>query len=107
MQPMADEKERDPSQIKRGLDETVEKLEQSRPSSADWGDKMAANREKWEELKKKIHDRQKTLKRLVKEKRAGTIGEKQFNKKYRKIQDELTNLEFAVYNLRLGTDIET
>lgn len=104
---VADEKERDPSQIKRDLDETVEKLEQSRPSSADWGKKMATNRDKWEELKKKIHDRQKTLKRLVKEKRAGTIGAKQFNKKYRKIQDELTDLEFAVYNLRLGTDIET
>lgn len=103
---MADEKDQDPTQIKRDLDETVAKLEQSRPSSKDWGEKMAANRDKWEELKKKIHERQKALKSLVKEKRAGTIGEKQFKKRYRKIQDELTALEFAVYNLRLGTDID-
>jgi ribosomal protein L29 len=30
----------------------------------------------------------------------------EFEKQYRKLQDELTELEFKVYNLRLGTSIE-
>lgn len=105
MKKLPDKKEQDSVRIKRELDETVAKLEQSHPSSEDWEETMASNREKWEKLKKKIHERQTALKRLVTEKRAGTIGEKEFREKYRKLQDELTALEFAVYDLRLGTDI--
>ena len=40
------------------------------------------------------------------EKKAGTIGQDEFDRKYRKLQDELTELEFQVYNMRLGTSVE-
>ena len=40
------------------------------------------------------------------EKKAGTIGHDEFEKKYRKLQDELTELEFEVYNMRLGTSVD-
>ena len=100
---MTDEK--DSASIKKSLDETVSKLEQDKESSKSWGSTMAGKREDWEVLKNKIKERQKALKELVREKKAGSIGQEEFDKKYRKLQDELTELEFQVYNMRLGTDI--
>ncbi|MFW9848966.1 MAG: hypothetical protein ACFFF4_07485 [Candidatus Thorarchaeota archaeon] len=100
---MTDEK--DSASIKKSLDETVSNLEQDQSSSKSWGSTMAGHREEWEVLKAKIKERQKALKELVREKKAGSIGQEEFDKKYRKLQDELTELEFQVYNMRLGTDI--
>ncbi|MHA1906211.1 MAG: hypothetical protein ACW98Y_02870 [Candidatus Thorarchaeota archaeon] len=100
---MTDEKDSD--SIKKSLDETVSKLEQDQSSSKSWGSTMAGNREDWEVLKTKIKERQKALKELVRDKKAGSIGQDEFDTKYRKLQDELTELEFQVYNMRLGTDI--
>ena len=99
------EKEGDPGNIKRSLDDAVHKLDQEPSSSESWGETLSQNREEWEELKKKIKERQRALKALVREKRAGTIGTEEFEKKYKTLQDELTELEFEVYNLRLGTDL--
>ena len=91
--------------IKKSLDDIVKKLDQDADASRSWGSSVTSNKEKWEELKKKIHDRQKALKQLVADKKAGIIGVAEFDEKYKKLQDELTELEFAVYNMRLGTDV--
>ncbi|RDE12556.1 MAG: hypothetical protein C4K47_07405 [Candidatus Thorarchaeota archaeon] len=99
------EKERDPGKIKKSLDDAVHKLDQESSSSESWGEKLSENREEWEDLKKKIKERQRALKALVREKRAGTIGAEEFERKYKVLQDELTELEFEVYNMRLGTDL--
>ena len=99
-------KEGDPGKIKKSLDEVVEKLEQTPSASESWGSTMSSNREEWEKIKSQIHDRQKALKALVREKKAGSIGSDEFDKRYHELQDELTALEFKVYNLRLGTNIE-
>jgi hypothetical protein len=40
------------------------------------------------------------------EKKAGTICQDEFNRRYRNLQDEITELEFEVYNLRLRTDVK-
>ncbi|MDF1538938.1 MAG: hypothetical protein P1Q69_08545 [Candidatus Thorarchaeota archaeon] len=100
---MTDEK--DSASIKKSLDDTVHKLEQGTSSSKSWSSTMTSNREEWEELKAKIGERQRELKELVNEKKAGSIGQDEFDLKFRKIQDELTELEFQVYNMRLGTDV--
>lgn len=100
------EEKKDPAIIKESLDEMVDRLEQDKKSSESWGTSVASNRERWEALKKKIRERQSELKRLVVEKKAGTIGASEFEEKYRRIQDELTELEFEVYNLRLGTSVK-
>jgi len=100
------EEKKDPASIKESLDDVVERLEQDQKSGESWGTSIASNRERWEELKKKIRVRQSELKRLVVEKKAGTIGINEFEEKYRRIQDELTELEFEVYNLRLGTSVK-
>ena len=100
------EEKKDPASIKESFDDVVERLEQDQKSSESWGTSIASNRERWEELKKKIRERQSELKRLVVEKKAGTIGINEFEEKYRIIQDELTELEFEVYNLRLGTSVK-
>ena len=100
------EKDNDPQTIKKSLDELVHKLEPDSKTSKSWSDTMDNNREEWEKLKQQILDRQKALKELVQEKKAGSIGSEEFKKKYRVIQDELTQLEFEVYNLRLGTDVK-
>jgi len=99
------EKSSDSGKIKESLDEIVHKLDQDDDASKSWANSVSSNREEWEELKKKIHERQKALKQLVSDKKAGIIGQDEFDKKYRKLQDELTELEFTVYNMRLGTQV--
>ncbi len=103
---LKEESKSDPAIIKKSLDDAVKKLDQEKSVSASWGETMSSNKEKWTELKEKIRVRQAALKALVNEKKAGTIGQDEFDKKYRKLQDELTQLEFQVYNMRLGTDIK-
>ncbi len=100
------EDSKDADEIKSSLDEVVGKLEQDSKSSDSWGESVSTRRNHWEEIKEKIRERQSELKRLVMEKKAGTIGHDEFEKKYRKLQDELTELEFEVYNMRLGTSVE-
>ncbi len=100
------EEKKDPAKIKESLDDVVDRLEQDPKSSKSWGSSITTNREKWEELKKRIGEKQSELKRLVMEKKAGTIGAGEFDKKYRQIQEELTELEFEVYNMRLGTSVK-
>jgi len=95
-----------PEAIKKSLDDIVQKLDQNANASKSWSSSVTENREEWETLKKKIHDRQKALKQLVADKRAGIIGVDEFEAKYKVLQDELTELEFAVYNMRLGTKVQ-
>lgn len=100
------EKSSNPETIKKSLDAIVQKLDKDADASKSWSSSVTSNKEEWEELKKKIHDRQKALKQLVVDKKAGIIGMDEFDTKYKKLQDELTELEFAVYNMRLGTNVE-
>ncbi len=100
------EKSSNPETIKKSLDDIVQKLDQDAEASKSWESSVTSNKEEWEKLKKKIHDRQKALKQLVADKRAGVIGVDEFDTKYKKLQDELTELEFAVYNMRLGTKVQ-
>ena len=100
------EKSSNPETIKKSLDDIVQKLDQDADASKSWESSITSNKEEWEKLKKKIHDRQKALKQLVADKRAGVIGVDEFDTKYKKLQDELTELEFAVYNMRLGTKVQ-
>ncbi|MFW9846328.1 MAG: hypothetical protein ACFFD6_06250, partial [Candidatus Thorarchaeota archaeon] len=104
--PNLNEDTKDAEKIKKSLDEVVDKLDQDPKSSDSWRESVATHRSHWEELKEKIRERQSELKRLVMEKKAGTIGHDEFDKKYRKLQDELTELEFEVYNMRLGTSVD-
>ena len=96
----------DPADIKESLDELVHKLDQGKASSSSWSDSIGANKEEWEQLKIKIQERQRALKQLVTNKKAGLIGIDEFEKRYRKLQDELTELETIVYNMKLGTDVK-
>jgi len=100
------ESKKDPSKIKESLDDIVHKLEQDSSSSTSWGDFIASNKEDWEYIKSQIHDRQKALKQLVTDKKAGLVGIDEFEMKYQKLQDELSELEMAVYNRRLGTNVK-
>ena len=100
------EKSENPETIKKSLDDIVQKLDQDADASKSWSSSITSNKEEWEKLKKNIHDRQKALKQLVTDKKAGIIGIDEFDEKYKKLQDELTELEFAVYNMRLGTKVQ-
>jgi len=99
------EKSVDSEEIKKSLDDVVHKLDQDAEASESWKKSVTTKKEEWENLKKKIHERQKALKQLVSDKKAGIIGQDEFDKKYRILQDELTELEFTVYNMRLGTNV--
>ena len=100
------EKSSNPETIKKSLDDIVKKLDKDTDASESWSSSVTSNKEEWEELKQKIHKRQKALKQLVADKKAGIIGMDEFDIKYKKLQDELTELEFAVYNMRLGTNVQ-
>lgn len=100
------EKSSDSGEIKKSLDDIVHKLDQDADASKSWAKSVSSNKEEWENLKKKIHERQKALKQLVTDKKAGVIGADEFDDKYKKLQDELTELEFIVYNMRLGTKVQ-
>ncbi len=95
----------DSERIRKSLSQIVEQLEPAPGSSGGWGRVLSEHRAQWEELKKQIHERQSSLKALVRRKRAGEITPEEFEAQYQQIQDELTELEFRVYNLRLGTDV--
>jgi chromosome segregation ATPase len=96
----------DPAEIKESLDDLVEKLDKGKTSSSSWSESMDANKEEWEQLKKKIQQCQRALKQLVTDKKTGLIGSGEFEEQYPKLQDELANLETKVYNMRLGTDVK-
>jgi hypothetical protein len=99
------DKSTDSEKIKKSLDDVVHKLDQDADASESWKRSVTSKKEEWENLKKQIHDRQKALKQLVSDKKAGIIGQDEFDEKYRVLQDELTELEFSVYNMRLGTNV--
>jgi hypothetical protein len=96
----------DPAEIKESLDDLVQKLDKGASSSSSWNESMVTNKEEWEQLKNKIQQCQRALKQLVMDKKAGLIGSGEFEEKYPKLQDELAELETAVYNMRLGTDVK-
>ena len=100
------ESKKDPSKIKESLDDIVHKLEQDSSSSTSWGEFVTSNKEDWEHIKSQIQERQRALKQLVTDKKAGLVGIDEFETKYRKLQDELAELEIAVYNRRLGTNVK-
>jgi chromosome segregation ATPase len=99
------EKSSDSEKIKKSLDDVVQKLDQDAEVSKSWEKSVSSNKEEWEKLKNKIKERQKALKQLVSDKKAGIVGQDEFDQRYRKLQDELTELEFTVYNMRLGTQV--
>ncbi|MFW9958351.1 MAG: hypothetical protein ACFFCT_09780 [Candidatus Odinarchaeota archaeon] len=100
------ESKKDPTKIKESLDDIVHKLEQDSSSSTSWGDFITSNKEDWEHIKSQIQERQRALKQLVIDKKAGLVGIDEFEMNYRKLQDELAELEIAVYNRRLGTNVK-
>lgn len=100
------EKSSDSAKIKKSLDDVVQKLDQDADASKSWEKSVTSNKEDWEKLKSNIKERQKALKQLVTDKKAGVVGQDEFDEKYRKLQDELTELEFTVYNMRLGTKVD-
>ena len=104
--PVSRENKKDKDEIKRNLDEIVTKLDQSTASSDAWQESVSSNPEEWERLKRQISEKQGALKELVTEKKAGRVGPDEFAAKYKQLQDELTELEFAVYNKRLGTEVK-
>ena len=96
----------DPAEIKESLDDLVQKLDSGKTSSSRWSDSMDDNKEEWERLKRKVREHQRALKDLVTAVKAGLIGRDEFQEKYPKLQEELTELETKIYNMRLGTDVK-
>ena len=100
------ESKHDPAEIKESLDDIVHKLDQGPASSSSWNKSIEENKEEWEQLKRRIQQCQRELKQLVTDKKAGLIGSDEFDEKYPRLQDELTELETAIYNMKLGTDVK-
>ncbi|MHA1230867.1 MAG: hypothetical protein ACTSRP_21810 [Candidatus Helarchaeota archaeon] len=86
---------------KEKLEDIISKLEKSNRDSEYWKKIVENNKEYFQQIKSKIKIKQDELKELVIQKQVGKIPETQFNEKLEKIQDELTELEFKIYKMRL------
>jgi len=87
---------------KKKLEEIINQLEKSDTSSESWKNIIEKNKEEFQNLKSNIRIKQNELKDLVINKRVGKISQKEFEEQLEKLQNELTDLEFKVYNLRLN-----
>ena len=86
---------------KKKLEDIIEKLDKTSQSSDSWKKIISENKEEFQELKKQIRSKQNELKELVIKKQVGGLSKEDFSRKLQEIQDELSELEFKIYNLRL------
>ncbi|MHA1784520.1 MAG: hypothetical protein ACTSVY_12920 [Candidatus Helarchaeota archaeon] len=91
---MADEKEK--------LIEIINKLEETKKKdSKKWKQIIEDNEEEFTKLKEQIKIKQKTLRELMVKKNAALLNQKEFEKELDEIQDELSELEMKIYQMRL------
>jgi len=86
---------------RKKLMEIIDQLDKTNKSSNKWKQIISENRDKFEEIKKSIKLKQLELKNLVVQKQIGEISQEKFNIEIKALQNELTNLEFEIYKLRL------
>ena len=83
------------------LEEIIKKFEGNRETRERWKKIIEENKEEFQNIKSLIRKKQSELKELVIKKQVGEINEEEFLIKLEEIQNELTELEFKIYNLRL------
>ena len=86
---------------KKKLEDIIEKLDKTNQSSDIWKRIISENKEEFQALKKQIRSKQNELKELVINKQVGGLTQEDFDVKLKKLQDELSELEFEIYKLRL------
>ncbi|MFX1298850.1 MAG: hypothetical protein ACFFD2_28825 [Promethearchaeota archaeon] len=90
------------NQSKRKLEEILENLEKKQSNkSENWKLIIEQNKEKFDQIKMKIKQKQEELANLVKKKKAILISDSEFNEKTQIIQHELYELESQILKLRL------
>lgn len=89
---------------KKKLNKVIEQLEKTKDKeSSNWKKITTEHKEEFEEIKKKYREKQNELRQLILERKTGSVQGEEFDKKLNKIQDELTELEFKIYKLRIGS----
>ena len=89
---------------KEKLNKIIKKLEETKAkNSSDWKKITAEHKEEFEQIKKKYREKQNELRQLILKKKTGTIKGDEFEIKLDELQNELTELEFIIYKMRIGS----
>ena len=89
------------SDDKKKLTEVIDRLEETKKKSKAWKDIIDKNEEKFNEIKSQIKIKQQELRDLISKKNSLKLSKEEFEKKVDEVQDELSELEMKIYNMRL------
>ena len=88
---------------KEKLIEIINNLEKTKHlDSKEWKKITTQNKEEFENIKKRYREKQNELRSLIMEKKLGSIKEEEFDIKLNELQNELSELEIKIFNLRMG-----
>lgn len=89
---------------KEKLRQIIKKLELSKgKTSSEWKKIITEHKEEFENIKKIIREKQNQIRKLIQEKKLGSIEKEEFNKKLNDLQNELTELESIIFYYRIGS----
>lgn len=89
---------------KKKLNKIIKQLEKTKDKdSKDWKKITTEHKEEFEVIKKSYREKQNELRQLIQDKKTGIVIGEEFDKRLDKLQNELTELEFKIYKLRIGS----
>ncbi|MFX0133608.1 MAG: hypothetical protein ACFFDN_08190 [Candidatus Hodarchaeota archaeon] len=89
---------------KEKINEIIKQLEKTKDKdSAEWKKITTEHKEEFEKIKKKYREKQNELRQLIQDKKRGIVKGEEFDIKLNELQDELTELEFKIYKMRIGS----
>ncbi len=88
---------------KEKLNKIIKQLEKTKDKdSNDWKKITTEHKEEFEVIKKSYREKQNELRQLIQDKKTGIVMGEEFDKRLDELQNELTELEFKIYKLRIG-----
>ena len=90
------------SDDKKKLTEVIDKLEETKKKDSKiWKDIIDKNEEQFNEIKSQIKIKQQELRDLIGKKNSLKLTKEDFETKVDEVQEELSELEMKIYNMRL------
>jgi len=90
------------SDDKKKLTDVIDRLEETKKKDSKvWKDIIDKNEEQFNEIKSQIKVKQQELRDLISKKNSLQLNREEFEKKVDEVQDELSELEMKIYNMRL------
>jgi len=89
---------------KEKLIKIINNLEKTKKiDSKEWKQITTQRKKEFENIKKQYREKQNELRNLILEKKLDSIKKEEFDAKLNELQDELSELEKQIFNLRMGS----